>query len=177
MSTGGMIQAVEPYLRHYVAEIGRKAYGHGCNASGLYDQKKSPAVKKSPQRREGFAQVDVDAACLRHHRGKLAVRESAHYRQKPRDYPDDQEPAGRADLIGNVRRDQKDAGPDHRSGDNHSRVPQSKPANKTSLLVFTLDGLLRHAAPSELQSDNLLMLVDVKRRDYQPGRRQKARGG
>ncbi len=43
------------------------------DGSRLDDQKQRPAVEKSPERAEGFAQVDVLAAGLGHHGGKFAV--------------------------------------------------------------------------------------------------------
>ncbi len=53
------------------------AEGHadGGDGSGLNDQKQSPAVEKSPERSERFAQINVLAAGARHHGGEFAIAE------------------------------------------------------------------------------------------------------
>ena len=78
--------------------IAREPDGDRRDRAGLNDEKERPAVEETPERREGFAQINVLAAGLGHHGGQLAVGERGHERQQTGNEPDDKQPAGRADL-------------------------------------------------------------------------------
>ena len=101
-----------------------KRNGHRCNRPRLDHSQHGPAVEKSEHGAERLAQVDVHATCLRHHRRQLPIAQRARDGQHPCDAPRDQQPTGRPDLPRNLRRDDKDARPDHHPGHNHDRVKQ-----------------------------------------------------
>ena len=93
-----------------------KRHADGGDGSGLDDEKQRPAVKKSPQRPQRLAQVNVLAAGLGHHRGQFAVAERANHGQHGRDHPRAQEERRRVGAAGDVGIDKKDAGADHGAG-------------------------------------------------------------
>ena len=100
------------------------------DGSGLDHQEQRPAVEKTPERAVGFAQINVLSARSRHHGGQFAVAQGADEGERAGEEPHDQEPAGRTDLPRNVRRNDEDARPDHRAGDNHDGIQQAKPLNE-----------------------------------------------
>src|SRR5437773_11323087 len=55
------------------SKILREAHRYRSNRPRLNHQKKRPAVKKSPQRRIGFAQIHVLTACVRKKSGEFAI--------------------------------------------------------------------------------------------------------
>ena len=122
------------------AEIFGEADGDRRNRAGLDDEKERPAVEEAPERREGFAQVNVLPARLRHHRGEFAVGERRHEREQTCDDPDDEQPTGCADLPRDVGGDDEDAGADHRTGDDHRRIEQTKPAYEACPFVLSVLG-------------------------------------
>ena len=81
--------------------IARESDGHRRDRAGLNHEKKRPAVKETPERREGFTQVNILAAGLRHHRCQLAIGKRRHECQHTGDEPDDKQPTRRTDLAGN----------------------------------------------------------------------------
>ena len=62
-------------------------HANGGNRSGLDDQVQRPAVEKSPQRTQRFAQVDVLPARLRHHGRQFAVSQRARDGHEAGDQP------------------------------------------------------------------------------------------
>ena len=72
---GATIQAVGEIAGTEHAEKSRKGHGHRGDRARLDHQEERPAVEKAPKRRVGFAQVNVLAAGLGHHRRELAVGE------------------------------------------------------------------------------------------------------
>ena len=104
------------------------AEGHadGGDGSGLDHQKKRPAVEKSPERPQRFAQVNVLAAGAGHHGGQFAVAEGADDGQKSGHQPGPDQQRGRINLAGYFRRDNKDAGADHGTHDQHGGAGQSQ---------------------------------------------------
>ena len=103
------------------------------NRSGLNDQEKRPAVEKTPQRRIGFAQVDVLSARLGHHRRKLAIGKRRGNRQDAGNNPGEEQTARRTRLPGDVGGHDEDAGANHRADDNHGGVEQAQAADKPRL--------------------------------------------
>src|ERR1051326_4299564 len=81
------------------SEISRETHRYRRDRSRLNDEEESPAVEKSPHRRESFAQIDVLTTGLRHHRRQLAVTERADNSEQTGHNPNDQQPAGRSDLF------------------------------------------------------------------------------
>src|ERR1041384_2587286 len=108
------------------SEIARKAYRYRRDRSRLNDEEESPAVEESPHRRESFAQIDVMTSGLRPDRPQLALTERADNSQQTCHDPNDQQPAGRSDLFRDSPGDNKNAGPNHGSGDDHRRIEQTE---------------------------------------------------
>ncbi len=69
------------------AEKFAESHAHGGNRARLDDEEQSPAVEKSPERAERFAQVDVLPAGARHHGGEFAVGERADDGEESGDQP------------------------------------------------------------------------------------------
>ena len=69
------------------ARIFGEGHGHGGDGSGLDHQKHGPAEEESAQGAEGFAQIDVLAAGVRHGRGELPVGERRDQRERRRPRP------------------------------------------------------------------------------------------
>ena len=80
--------------------VTRKPDSDRRDCAGLYNEKERPAVEKTPQRRERFAQINILPPGLRHHGRQLAIRERGHKREQAGDEPDNKQPAGRANLPG-----------------------------------------------------------------------------
>ncbi len=82
------------------------AEGHadGGDGAGLDDQEERPAVEESPERAEGFAQVDVLAAGVRHHGGEFAVGERAGDGHESGDQPGGDQQRGRVGQRARFRR-------------------------------------------------------------------------
>ena len=70
------------------------------DCAGLNNEEERPAIEKTPQRRESFAQVNILPARLRHHGCQLAIRERCHECEQASDDPHHKQPAGRTDLPG-----------------------------------------------------------------------------
>ena len=104
------------------------AEGHGDSGdcSRLNDQEKRPAVKKSPQRPQRFAQINVLAPGFGHHRRQLAVAERGGHGQNRRHHPRAQKKRRRVGAACNVRANNVDAGADHRSDHQRGRREQAK---------------------------------------------------
>src|SRR2546422_6431268 len=69
------------------------------------------------QRRDALAQIHVLSPRAGEHRSQLAVRERAHERDDARHPPDDEQQARSMDLAEDLRRDDEDPRPDHRTDD------------------------------------------------------------
>ena len=81
------------------AEKLAESHADRSNGSGLNHQKERPAVKKSPQRPQGFAQIDILAAGARHHGRQFAVTQRADDGQKAGDQPGPDQQRRRIDLA------------------------------------------------------------------------------
>ncbi len=127
-----MIQLVAETCGSENAQIARESHDDRGDRSRLNDEEQRPAVEKSPQRRIRFAQVNVLAARLRHHRRKFAVGERRGERHESGDDPREREAARRARLPRDVRGDEKNSGADHRADDDHRRIEDAQLANETS---------------------------------------------
>ena len=104
---------------HEHAEVAREADGDGGDGAGLDNKEQRPAVKETPERTVGFAQIDVLASRTRHHSGEFAVTQRGDDGEDAGDQPHHEQPTGRTDLAGDVGGDDEDAGTDHRAGDDH----------------------------------------------------------
>jgi hypothetical protein len=93
------------------------AEGHrdSCDGPGLDDEEERPAVEKSPQRPQRFAQVNILAAGLGHHGRQLAVAERGGEGQDGRHHPCAQKQRRGLGSASDVRAYDVDAGTDHRS--------------------------------------------------------------
>ncbi len=72
--------------RHEDAGVFREGHGHGGDGAGLNHHEQRPAVQEAVQRTEGFAQVDVLPAGVRHGRRQFAVaqrRDEGEDRRRP----------------------------------------------------------------------------------------------
>ena len=103
-----------------------KSHAHSRNRSGLNHQKQSPAVEKSPQRPQRFAQINILPAGPRHHGGQFAIAERGHDGHKSRHRPRANQQRGRIHFAGNLRGNNKDAGADHRPDDQHGGAGQAQ---------------------------------------------------
>ena len=108
------------------AEKLAESHTDGGNGSGLDHQEKRPAVKKSPQRPQRFPQVNVLTAGARHHGRQLAVAQGPDDGQEAGHQPGPDQQRGRIDFAAYFRRNNKDAGADHRTHDQHGGAGQSQ---------------------------------------------------
>ena len=115
-----------------------ESHAHRGNRAGLDHQKKSPAVEKAPQGPERFAEINVLAAGMRHHRGQFAIAERGDNGHEAGDKPGPDQESGRIDFAGNLRRNNKDAGADHRAHDQHRGTGQAQ-AFDQFLILMTFD--------------------------------------
>ena len=76
----------------------------GGDGAGLDDEEERPAVKKSPERPERLAQINVLAAGLGHHGGQFAVAECADEGHDGGDHPRGRERARASWCRGRCRR-------------------------------------------------------------------------
>src|SRR5215467_9966487 len=83
---GHLPEMQNPVARRYCRPEYAKKRAEGdadsSNRAGLDDEEQRPAVKKSPERPQRFAQVDVLAACAGHHGGEFAIAERSDDGQK-----------------------------------------------------------------------------------------------
>ena len=101
--------------------------GDGGDGAGLDDDEEGPAVEESPEASEGFAQVDVLAAGVRHGGGEFAVAEGGDDGEGGADEPAEDEQAGRLHLARDIGADDEDAGADHGAHDERGGVGQAEP--------------------------------------------------
>ncbi len=131
-------------LRHHRKHDGRKTCERHCyrrDGPGLDHGEKGPAVKKTPQRRKGLAQVNVHAARLRHHGGQLAIGKRRRDRQSAGEHPCHQHPTGAADEARHVGRNDEDPRADHHR-DHHERgIEQAQALHKLLFRLLRGDGL------------------------------------
>src|SRR5258707_1310037 len=99
------------------------------NRAGLYDQKQSPAIKKSPHRPQRLAEINILPASPRHHGGQFTITKRSHDREKPSNQPGPNQKRRRINLPSNLRRHNKNAGPNHRPHDQRSSARQPKSLN------------------------------------------------
>src|ERR1035438_2718832 len=64
-----------------------KRHAHRGDRACLDDEKQSPSVKKSPERAERLAQINILPARARHHGGEFAIRKRADDGEKAGDEP------------------------------------------------------------------------------------------
>ena len=72
-----------------------ESHRHGGDGAGLNHQEQRPAVEEAPERAEGFAQVDVLPAGVRHGGRQFAVAQRGDQRERRGDQPGDHQQAGR----------------------------------------------------------------------------------
>jgi len=111
----------------------RHAYGR--NRPGLNHQKQRPAVEKTPQRPERFAQINILPPGPRHHRRQLAIAQRGDDRHEPRHCPRANQQCRRIHLAGNLRRNNKDARADHRPHDQHRGAGQAQALDQFTVLM------------------------------------------
>ncbi len=104
------------------------AEGHADrgNGPGLDDEEQGPAVEKSPQRAQRFAEVHVLSAGARHHGSQLSVGQRAGDGHEPGDDPGGDQQRGRIDQPRDLRRDDEDAGADHGAHDQRGGAGQAE---------------------------------------------------
>ncbi len=107
------------------AEEFAEGHANGGDGSGLDDEKERPAVEKSPEGPERFAQVDVLAAGPGHHGGQLAVAERADHGHDRGDDPRGEVKRRRIGEARDIAVDDEDAAADH--GADHDRGGAEQP--------------------------------------------------
>ena len=112
-----------------------ESHAHCGNRSSLNNQKKRPSVEKSPERAERLAQVNILTASSRHHGGQLAVAQSSDDGHEAGDKPSRNQKRGGIYLSRNFSRNNKDAGADHRTHNQHGRAGQAKSLHQFFILV------------------------------------------
>ncbi len=119
--------------------------GHGDrgDGTGLDDEESGPTVEKAPDGPIGIAQEDVLPSGFGKHGRQFGVAQPAHHGHDPGDGPDYKKPAGRTHIAGDVRRDDEDAGPDHRAGNKHAGM------EKTDLMAKFWSGVRAHGGDSK----------------------------
>ena len=90
------------------------------------DGEESPAVEEAGEGAEGFAEIDVLAAGLRHGGGELAVAEGGNDGEGGGDEPGGGEEAGGLDLARDVGGDDEDSGADHGTHDESGGVEEAE---------------------------------------------------
>ena len=104
------------------AEKLAECHADGGDGSGLDDQEERPAVEKSPERAQRFAQINVLAAGTRHHGGQFAVGQRAGDGQETGHQPGADQQRGRVGKARDVGGDDEDAGADHGAHDQRGRA-------------------------------------------------------
>ena len=112
-----------------------KGHTDGGDGSGLDYQKERPAVKKSPERPERFAQINILPARARHHGGQFAVAEGADDGQEAGHQPGPDQQCGRIDFARDFGGNNKDAGADHRTHDQHGGAGQAQALDQFFILT------------------------------------------
>ena len=138
------------------------AEGHadGGDGPGLNDEKKRPAVEKSPQGPERFAQVDVLAAGPGHHGGQLAVAQGADHGHDRGDDPCAQVERRRVGEPRDVAIDNEDAAADHGPHDDRGGAEQAQTLHHLRAGTgFGLDGGPRRAIAPFTAAFGLLLHV------------------
>ena len=103
-----------------------EGHAHRGDGSGLNDEEKRPAVEKSPEGPERFAQVDVLAAGLGHHGGQLAVAQGADHGHDRGDDPRAQIERRRIGEARDIAVDDEDAAADHGADDDRGGAEQAE---------------------------------------------------
>ncbi len=111
--------------RNEDAEELAEGHAHGGDGAGLNHQEQRPAVEKSPERPQGFAQVNVLPAGAGHHGGQFAVAERGHDGHESGNGPGSNQQRRRTDFAADLGRHNEDAGADHRAHDQHGRAGQA----------------------------------------------------
>ena len=142
-----------------------ESHAHRGNRAGLDDQKQRPAVKKSPQRPQRLAQVNVLPASARHHGGEFAIAERGHDGHEPGHGPRANQQRRRIDFARNFRRHNKDAGADHRPHHQHGGAGQAEAFDQFVILMAMnfpvaarncrVVGVLRAASGTPMHSSSL----------------------
>src|SRR6185437_10438769 len=104
-----------------------EGHADGSDSAGLNDQEQCPAVKKSPERAEGFAKINVLPARMRHHGGKFTVSKGSDDGEESGDQPRANEERWRTDFAGNFCGYEKNSRTNHRTHHQHGRAGQAKP--------------------------------------------------
>ena len=101
-------------------------HGYGGDGAGLDDDEGGPAEEEGPEATEGFAEINVLSAGLRHGGGKFAIAERGDDGQHGGDEPADDEQAGRLHLAGDIGAHDKNAGADHGAHDESGGIEQAE---------------------------------------------------
>ena len=110
--------------------------GNGGDGAGLDDEEQRPAVEEAPEAAEGFAQVDVLAAGVRHGGGEFAVAEGGDDGERRADQPAEDQQAGRFHLARDIGADDEDAGADHRAHDERGGGGEAEAFDEAGGLLF-----------------------------------------
>ena len=109
------------------AEKLAERHADGGDGSGLDDEEQRPAVEKSPQRAQRFAQVNVLPAGMRHHGSQFTVGQRAGDGHEAGHQPGADQQRGRVGQARDVGGDDEDAGADHRAHDQRGRAGKAEP--------------------------------------------------
>ena len=115
---------------HY-AEITREAHSDGGDGSGLNYKKERPSVKKTPERRIRFAEIDVLAAGVGKKRGEFAIGKRGGDGEQAGEHPSEDKAARGTGLARNVGSDDENAGADHRADNDHGAVEEADGADES----------------------------------------------
>ena len=109
-----------------------EGHRHRRDGAGLDHHEERPAVEEAVERAEGFAQVDVLAAGVRHGRGQFAVAERRDQGEDRGDEPGHHHQAGRLHLARDIGGDDEDAGADHRAHHQGGGIDQAEAFDQTA---------------------------------------------
>ncbi len=98
------------------------------NPAGHHDQETGPAVEEARQWAVSLLEEVVDPAGARKHRPQLGVGEGAGEREESAGEPDQEEHPAVRQHLGDIRRDEEDAGADHRTDGEQDAIPDPEAA-------------------------------------------------
>ena len=134
---------------------------HRGDGARLDDQKERPAVEKAPQRTQRFAQIDVLAAGVGHHRRQLAVGQRAGDGHESGDQPGGDQQGGRIAEAGDIGGDNEDARADHGAHDQRGGAGKAQTFYKPT---FTA----RRRLSSSLQLPRSLIPAERRSQEFTP---------
>src|SRR6185312_14568735 len=93
---------------------------------GLDDRKETPPVQETGQRIIRLFKIDVLASGLGEHPAQLPIADSRYDGHEPGDQPYEDQPAGATGPCYDILADNKNAGSDHRPGNDHGAIQQAE---------------------------------------------------